>query len=219
VALLNLFVPKSPTFNVGSGVLSFDAVLEDTLEASVTYPEFPLEIGANAADHGIINPIEWTITGLVSNNPLDIGITEATGFLTNFFDSATITAIAGLSAGFLAGSNETRAGSTLGSLLGLMFQRQPFDIDAGDIQLTNMVITNIRRTKTPENEGGLEFVAELMELPLISTVITKNEPGQSSLREGDTAQTQATGLIRRGEVTAKEVAQSAIDFVEGIFDA
>lgn len=217
MALLNIFVPKAPSFNVGSGVISFDAVLEDTLEASVTYPEFPLEIGANATDHGIINPVSWTITGLVSNNPLNPGLLEASGFLTNFFDSATITAIAGLSAGFLAGSEETRAGSTLGTLLGLMVQRQPFDIDAGDIQLSNMVITNIRRTKTPANEGGLEFVAELMELPLIATVITANQPGQSSLRFGDTAQTQATSLIKRGEVAVKQAAQSAIDFVGGLF--
>ncbi len=109
MSLINIFVPKAPSFNVGGGVISFDAVLEDTLEASVTYPEFPLEIGANASDHGIINPITWTITGLVSNTPLDLGALEATGFLTNFFDSEVITAVAGLAAGFISGSQETRA--------------------------------------------------------------------------------------------------------------
>lgn len=217
MALINIFVPKSPTFNVGSGVLSFDAVLEDTLEASVTYPDFPLEIGANATDHGIINPITWTISGIVSNTPLSPGLLEATGFLTNFFDSATITAIAGLSVGFLSGSSETRGGSALESLLGLMFQREPFDIDAGDIQLSNMVIVNILRTKTPENEGGLEFVAELMELPLISTVITANEPGQSELRFGDPAQTQATGLVKKGEVGTIATVASTAAQTAGLF--
>lgn len=200
MALINIFTPKAPTFNVGSGVLSFDAVLEDTIEGAVTFPEFPLEIGANATDHGVINPIAWTITGLVSNTPFNTNLSDATGFLTNFFDSGTITAVAGLAASLLAGSNETRGGSTLNTLFGLMYQREPFDVDAGDIQLSNMVITNIRRTKTPENEGGLEFVAELQELPLISTVITANQPGQSILRFGDPAQTQATSVVRRGEI-------------------
>lgn len=213
MALINIFVPKAPTFNVGSGVLSFDAVLEDSLEASVTYSEFPLEIGANATDHGVINPITWTITGLVSNTPLESSLLESSGFLTNFFDSATITAVAGLSAAFLAGSSETRAGSTLESLLGLMYQREPFDIDAGDIQLSNMVITNVFRTKDPGNEGGLEFTAELMELPLISTVVTANQPGQSILRDGDPAKTQATSDSKRGEVSAIETIQETISKV------
>jgi len=204
MALINIFVPKSPEFITSLGVVTFDAVLEDTLSASVDYPTFPLEVGADASDHGIINPIEWSITGLVSNNPLSAGLTEASGVITNIFDPSTALAIASLSAGFLSGSDGTRAGAALQLLLGLMYQRQPFDIDAGDIQLQNMVIVSVERTKTAENEGGLEFVAELMELPLISTVITSNEPGQSQLRFGDPAKSQAAGLLKKGEISTTE---------------
>ena len=134
MSLINLFTRKAPTFNVGGGIISFDAVLEDTLEASVEYPTFPLEVGSNASDHGIIQPITWTITGLASNNPLGIEPSQITGFLTNFFDAPGLSAIAGLAAGFLSGSNETNAGATLQLLLGLMYAREPFDIDAVDIQ-------------------------------------------------------------------------------------
>ncbi len=97
-----------------------------------------------------------------------------------------------------------------------MYAREPFDIDAGDIQLSNMVITNIIRTKTPQNEGGLEFTAELMELPLISTVLTANEPGQSILRFGDPAQTQATGLIKRGEIGTIVTTATTVAAVAGL---
>jgi hypothetical protein len=207
LAALNLF-PKTPSFSVGGGVISFDAVLEDTLEAEVTYPAFPLEIGANATDHGIIQPILWSIRGAVSNNPLSAGVREITGIVTNFFDPTAAIAVAGLTSAFLAGSDATRAGATLQLLLGLMYQREPFDIDAGDIQLSNMVITNISRTKTAQNETGLEFVAELMELPLISTVISSNQPGQSILPAGDPAQTQATSLQEKGEVLGTETSQA-----------
>lgn len=204
MSLINLFTKKAPTFNVGGGVISFDAVVEDTLEASVTYSAFPLEIGANASDHGIIQPITWTITGLASNNPLGIDPSQTTGFLTNFFDIPGLSAIAGLAAGFLSGSNETNAGATLQLLLGLMYLREPFDIDAVDVQLSNMVITNISRTKDASNENGLEFTAELMELPLISTVITNNLPNQSQLRDFDPSKTQSTAFIKKGEVSTTE---------------
>jgi len=204
MSLINLFTRKSPTFNVGGGIISFDAVLEDTLEANVEYTSFPLEVGSNASDHGIIQPITWTITGLASNNPLGLEPSQITGFLTNFFDIPGLSAVAGLAAGFLSGSNETNAGATLQLLLGLMYLREPFDIDAVDIQLSNMVITNITRTKTPSNENGLEFTAELMELPLISTVITTNQPGQSQLRDFDPAKTQSTALVKKCEISSLE---------------
>ena len=202
MSLLSLFTNKSPSFSIGDGVIEFDAVLEDTLEASVEYTSFPLEIGANATDHGIIQPITWTITGLASNNPLGIELAQATGFLGNFFDSSAASAAAGLAAGFLSGSDETNAGATLQLLLGLMYTREPFDIDAIDIQLSNMVITNVSRTKNTENEGGLEFVAELVELPLISTSVTSNEPGQSELQEFDPSQTQSTAVVSSGEISS-----------------
>ena len=204
MSLINLFTRKAPTFNIGGGIISFDAVLEDTLEAGIEYTSFPLEIGANGSDHGIIQPITWTITGLASNNPLGLEPSQITGFLTNFFDIPGLSAVAGLAAGFLSGSNETNAGATLQLLLGLMYLREPFDIDAVDIQLSNMVITNITRTKNPNNENGLEFTAELMELPLISTVITTNQPGQSQLRDFDPAKTQSTALVKKGEVSSLE---------------
>ncbi len=200
MALVNLFTRRSPNLKVGGGVISFDAVLEDIFEAEVEYTSFPLEIGANASDHGIIKPISWTITGLASNNPLGIGPSQITGFLTNFFDAPGLSAVAGLLAGFLSGSNDTNAGATLQLLLGLMYSREPFDVDAVDIQLPNMVITSLSRTKTAENENGLEFIAELIELPLISTVVTANQPGQTQLRDFDPAKTQAASVVRGGEV-------------------
>jgi len=204
MSLINLFTRKAPTFNIEGGVISFDAVLEDTLEASVEYTSFPLEIGSNGSDHGIIQPITWSITGVASNNPLGLEASQATGFLTNFFDAPGLSAIAGLAAGFLSGSNETNAGATLQLLLGLMLTREPFDIDAVDIQLSNMVINNIVRTKTTENENGLEFTAELMELPLIGTALTSNLPGQSDLRLGDPSKTQSTAFVKKGEISTLE---------------
>ena len=43
-----------------------------------------------------------------------------------------------------------------------------------------------------------------MELPLIGTVITSNEPGQSQLREFDPSQTQSTAVVKKGEASTVE---------------
>lgn len=204
MSIISIFTQKAPTLKIGENIITFDAVLEDTLEASVVYPMFPLEFGAEATDHGIIQPVKWTMTAAVSNNPLNLGVTEASAFVANLFDSAALNAVVGLSAGILGGSKQTRAGATLEALLALMYLREPFDVDAVDKTLERMVITNISRTKNAENESGIEFVAEMMELPLISTVISNNEPVQEELREGDPAQTQAAAGINKGEVSATE---------------
>lgn len=206
MSIINIFTKKAPTLGSGDSSISFDAVLEDTIEATVDYTQFPIEIGANATDHGIIRPITYTMRGVVSNNPLSTQLADfAGGFLSNFFNSAIVSTVAGISAGFLAGSDQTRAGSTLEFLIALMYARNPFDVDAVDFQLQNMVITSIRRTRNPTNENGLEFIAEMQELPLLATVITQNQPGVSILPSNDPAETQAAADVNKGEVLGTPV--------------
>ncbi len=196
MSLLNIFQPKSPTL----GTIEFDAVLEDTLEASVTLTGYPIELGARASDHRIINPFKWSIIGAVSNTPLNSSLLDFVGGgASNFFNSGVGAAAAGLSAGFLAGSQETRSSAALASLITLMTTGDPFSIDAGDIQLNNMVITRIRRTKNPENEGGLIFEADLQEYPMLKTVLTKNQPDSSQLNQDDPAASQASAKRNLGE--------------------
>lgn len=207
MSVISILTRKPPTFGKSPNEITFDAVLEDIIEAETVFTQFPLEIGANASDHGIILPRKYSITAAVSNNPLSPSVTDFVGgFLSNFFaDSGIGAAVAGLSAGFLAGSDQTRAGSTLTLLLGIMYQREPFDVDAGDIQLQKMVITNIYRTRRPEIENGLLFTAELMELPLIATVIN----GQQKTNPGTgTEATQAAEKSEKGEVFGIPVSDS-----------
>lgn len=197
MSLLNIFTPKSPTL----AGYEFDAVLEDTFEASADLTGYPIELGARASDHRIVNPFRWSIVGAVSNTPLSLGVGDLVGgAASNFIDSAAVSTVAGLSAGFLAGGNETRASSALEFLINLLTTGEPFDIDAGDIQLTNMVIARIRRTKDPVNEGGLIFEADLQEYPTLSTVIAKNQPLTSQLNPDDPSSSQASATNNLGEV-------------------
>jgi hypothetical protein len=200
MSMLNIYQPKSPTI----GTIEFDAVLEDTFEASVTLTGYPIELGARASDHRIINPFKWSIIGAISNTPINDSLLNFVGGLaaggsSNFFNSGVGSAAAGLSAGFLAGSQETRSSAALASLITLMTTGSPFSIDAGDIQLNDMVITRIRRTKDPENEGGLIFEADLQEYPTLKTVLSKNQPDSSQLNKDDPASSQASAKRNLGE--------------------
>lgn len=213
MSLINIFVAKAPTL---AGI-EFDAVLEDTFEATVDLTSYPIELGARASDHRIINPFRWSLVGAISNTPLGPNVTDFVGGgLSNFFDSGVLSTVAGLSAGFLAGSNETRSSSALDLLLKLMVSGEPFNVDAGDKILENMVIARIRRTKDASNEGGLIFEADLQEFPELSTVIAKNQPSSSQLNPNDPSASQCSALNNRGEIKGLAPLPAPLSQVQGV---
>lgn len=218
MSIINVFTKQAPTL----AGYSFDAVLEDSLDASVEWTTYPVESGVNVNDHRIIQPIKWSLTGAISNNPLQTQITDFLGgALSNLTNNPYVATIAGLSAGFLAGSNETRASSTLLFLIDLMVVGDPFDVDAGDIQLKNMVISRIGRVKDPSNEQGLVFVADLQELITIDRLATLGQPRQSQLRDGDVAKSGLAGVVQKGQQLTKDattaVSNAANEVLDGIF--
>jgi len=208
VSIISLATREAPTLGIEDGtIVEFDAVLEDTLEAEVTYTQYPIELGAIASDHAIIEPVKWRIIGGLSNNPLKVGVMDfAGGLVSNLTDNGIAAAALGYAggiAGYLGGSEQTRSQEALAFLLALMRERKSFDVNAGDIDLQNMVITKISRTKTPETEGGLIFIAELQELPTVELVIKNNQPEQNKLRDGDPAKTQAASDVNNGEISGR----------------
>ncbi len=198
MALLSLITKKAPTLGYGNIVLSFDAVLEDTFEAEVELSDYPIEVGSISNDHRIKLPVKWTMTGAISNNPLSVSATDFTGLLSEVSDnSGILSATAGYMAGWLNGSDETRNSEALATLLKIMYEGDPFDVDAGDIQLTNMVIQSIRRTKDASNENGLVFTAQLREWQDITTA-TSLETGQCYAVTGTATASAAANFVERG---------------------
>jgi len=208
MSLLGIATREPPTLGIEDGTLvEFDAIIEDVLEAEVTYTTYPIEIGAKAADHAIIEPVKWQIVGAVSNNPITVSAMDfAGGLVSNLTDSGAASAALGYASGIpgaIGGGEQTRSQEALAFLFALMRERKPFDVNAGDIELSNMVISKISRTKNAENEQGLIFIAELTELPLVELVIKNNQPEQGQLPVGDPAQSQAAGDINSGEVSGE----------------
>lgn len=225
MSILNLITRQSPKI----AGYQFDAVLEDSFEASIELTRYPVESGVNVADHRIINPIRYYMVGAISNNPLKVfdkaGIVGlAAGGLSNLVSSNPFAAAAaglagGLTAAYLAGSEKTRASSTLQTLMNLLVAGQPFDVDAVDIQLKNMVLTRLSRDRDPENENGLIFVAEMQELVQLDRLQDKTQPGQDQLADGDPAKSGAAATTNSGQQVGSQpdVATSqAVNTADGI---
>lgn len=215
MSLINLLVKRGPQL----GSLQFDAVLSDDLDASVDIVQYPIETGTPVADHIIYQPIKYTMTGAVSNNPLKVSITDFTGALTNLVDNNPfIAAGAGLFAGWLSGSNETRSSTTLNTLLDFMYSGQVFTVDTGEITLNNMVINRIGRSKDPETENGLIFVAELQQIVTLDRVANGSQPAQYQLNSNDVSSTSISGLIERGYINVKTAATNVANQVTTLLD-
>ena len=157
--------------------------------------------------------------GAISNNPVKAQLTDFLGgALSNLTDNPFVATVAGLSAGWLAGSDETRASTTLDFLIWLMSEYEPFDIQTGEILLKNMAITRLSRTKEPRNENGLEFVVELQEVIELDRLAGSDERWAYQLREGDPSQSALARAVQKGQVIAKEAADSVSKAVNGILD-
>lgn len=216
MSIVNLFTKQAPTI----AGYSFDAVLEDTFEATVEVTTYPIESGVRVSDHRILQPFKWSMTGAISNNPLKVQLTDFLGgALSNLTNNPLVASIAGLSAGFLAGSDETRASTTLQFLIVLMQQGDPFDIDAGDITLRNMVITRLSRTKDPSNENGLIFVADLQELITLERISFVGPPAPDQLRDGDQSKSAITRAINRGQKLVADAKAAVTEQVDTVLAA
>ena len=218
MSILTVFTKQAPTL----AGYSFDAVLEDVLDVSVEWTSYPVETGVNINDHRIIQPTKWTVTGSISNNELTTHLTDFLGgSLSNLSNNSLVSTVAGLSAGFLSGSSSTRASATLELLINLMVAGEPFDIDAGDIQLQNMQIARLGRTKDPSNEQALIFVAQLQEIIILDRLVTLGQPAQSQLNDNDVSKSAVSSLVTRGEQSLKNVttaiSNSVNSLLEGIF--
>lgn len=188
MSILSIFYSNTPTF---AGV-EIDAVLLDTYEGSVQVTGYPIETGAQAADHRIILPQRWSIVGVIGSrtlSPLEIF------------------------------GNPSRPAEAFEALREVMFKGDPFEIQAGDIDLKNMVITNLSRDKDPENESGLIFVAELQELPTLDTLTTGGGDTvlQSQVNSGDPISSSGTSTVDTGTKTAQAASSATVTTVTGLF--
>ena len=199
----------------------FDAVIEQAFTASVEMPTYPIENGVQIADHRIIQPMEYVLHGVVSNTPIKVSLTDfAGGLVSNLTNNPAVAAVAGLSAGYLSGSEDGRALAAMEKFMELMESKQPFDVDTGDMYLRNMQIVEIHREMTPENERVAEIELRLREMITLNRLNTDGMPSHNIVRPDTATEKSGSGItakISGGLKTLHEAEENAKNTVKGWF--
>ena len=218
MSILTLLTKEPPKI----GEYSFDAVLEDEIDLTSTITTYPVETGAEISDHRIINPAKYRLTIVMTNSPLaqeipDFSSSISGGLLSNLTKNPVVAAVSGLSAGFLASSDSTRASSAFDKLIELMESEQPFDIDTGDRFLKDMMVVRITRKRDPSNENAMVASVELQEYISIDRLTKDGQPSHKVLRSGSPEQSSCSMFVSKGVTTVKNAGEKARKFVGGFF--
>lgn len=201
---------------------TFDTITEQALTLSVEVPTYPIENGVQIADHRVIQPMEYMLHGIVSNSgTLEASVTDfAGGVVSNLTNNPVVAAVAGMSAGYLAGSDSTRATAAMEELIKIMESHTPFDVDTGDMILRNLCIVEIRREITLENENAAEVELRLREMITLDRITTDGMPSHSIVRDDTDTEKSGSGIVSKmqgGLKSLKDAGSSAVSTVKGWF--
>lgn len=214
--MTSVFTALTRTSPELAGVV-FDATIESTFTASMTVTGYPMESGVNVADHSVILPLEYSMSIVASNNPLAPGITDFIGGAISNLVPDELAGLGGLASGLLSSSAETHSAAVLSTLVGTMIARRPITITDGDITLNEMVITNITRTRTTENENGLECDITLQELPRIELISSYNF-GSINVNKADPASTRVGRTVNRGSARIRDAGKKIRESASNVFN-
>jgi len=169
----------------GEGGVLLDAVLEEGVEHESDVTAYPVELGADINDHVILRPMNYTLTGGVTDTP-----TTYAGTTYNHPDSTL------------------RSKAAWALLVDLMVTREPFEIDTGFLRYPDMVIKGLTSKKDATREGAIIFEARLRQLNLVSTRVTAAEVKQRSPGQ---AEDGADEVEENGPTKGKTLPAAAVD--------
>ena len=147
MSLAQLFF-KQPNIlgDLGAGAIEFDVVVSEGATASATATKNPVEAGADTTDHIRIEPMTFSLSGIVSDTPIQY--------------------LAGLQSGsFLTGNKQSQ--TAWDKLLELQSLRQPFTLTQGLKTYENVIITKLGTTQDASSAMALSFTAEMQEIILV----------------------------------------------------
>ncbi|WJM55975.1 hypothetical protein QUC26_12865 [Pseudomonas asiatica] len=191
------------------GQIEFDAKLEGVTSKAVQLTQFPVEFGANVNDHAILLPDRYLLTGAVSNTPLGIGLDDigmmGVGAVATAVGGIAGAAISTVSAYLLSGSEATRAATAWAALTAMLQARARFDLVTEYETLKDMVLIRLDQRTRPEDEDGLVFVAELQQVRIVKSQITRGVTSADQLQQNDPVATQGAPMVSSGSTSVEVI--------------
>lgn len=191
------------------GQIEFDAKLEGVTSKAVQLTQFPVEFGANVNDHAILLPDRYLLTGAVSNTPLGIGLDDigmmGVGAVATAVGGIAGAAISTVSAYLLSGSEDTRSATAWAALTAMLQARARFDLVTEYETLKDMVLIRLDQRTRPEDEDGLVFVAELQQVRIVKSQISRGVTSADQLQQNDPVATQGAPMVSSGSTSVEVI--------------
>lgn len=191
------------------GQIEFDAKLEGVTSKAVQLTQFPVEFGANVNGHAILLPDRYLLTGAVSNTPLGIGLDDigmmGVGAVATAVGGIAGAAISTVSAYLLSGSEATRSATAWAALTAMLQARARFDLVTEYETLKDMVLIRLDQRTRPEDEDGLVFVAELQQVRIVKSQISRGVTSADQLQQNDPVATQGAPMVSSGSTSVEVI--------------
>jgi len=131
------------------GEIEIDVTITEGASANARLTKNPVENGADMNDHVIIEPMTFTISGVVSNASRNI--------------------IEAIQSPFGQTGLQTKAQLAWEALLELQIDRTPFTLVQGLKSYDNVLITSLSESQDKDTSNALYFTASLSEVLLVGT--------------------------------------------------
>jgi len=132
-------------------VLDTDAVISHEAVFSSVVTEHPVEGGGTVTDNVRNDPVEFTMTGFVSNYPTEIGL------------------------GLIPMRDDSRAKTALEVLEEIRNAKETVEIQDNLRIYKNMLLTNLRTPRNTTTHNGLQFTASFKEIEIVGVQVAALE--------------------------------------------
>lgn len=177
------------------GLLELDARISEEANYSSEVTRFPVESGFSISDHYFKKPIQYNVTGFITNDPVKIlGIGK----------TSPVKNESPIERFILDKEDKTRVEIAKNYLLDLYNKGTLIDIISGIEVYTKMVITSLNIPRSSKTGNTLRFSAVFTKLIKVETEIFE---GNISNLDGraENAENQASTTKDKGTQTTKEV--------------
>jgi len=135
--------------------IELDIIVNESAQTNSTITSNPIENGADVNDHIIINPMTFSITGIVSNTKVSI--------------------LGGLNTLESFASDSTPSADAWEDLLELQTSRTPFTLITNLKAYDNVVIENLSESQDKDTSNSLHFTANLREIIFVGSEVLTAE--------------------------------------------
>ncbi len=152
MSLVSLFIQKKS----GIGMITFDALVSESVTAEAEITNNPVEQGVDVSDNIVVQPLSFKLEAIISDTPLSY--TETFNKIVDFVKG---------------NEHERPSVKAWNELLKLQADRKPFTYQNNLKKYDNVAIKSLNYTQDKDTFNILSFSVTLQEVPTVSSQAVK----------------------------------------------